>query len=88
MFCGVCGYNFATRQGGAIVVSAEPEPPAAKPIVSPQERVISALAAPHIEIEVTFDEAIAEMHILTLQLAISGFDLGAGPQMDDAFSAV
>jgi hypothetical protein len=60
VFCGVCGYNFATRQGGAIVASAEPEPPAAKPIVSPPERVISASAAPHIEIEVTFDESNAE----------------------------
>lgn len=60
VFCGVCGYNFVTRQGGAVVVSAAPEPPAAKPIVSQPERVISASAAPHIEIEVTFDESNAE----------------------------
>ncbi|HMB27892.1 MAG TPA: FHA domain-containing protein, partial [Blastocatellia bacterium] len=37
-----------------------PEPPAAKPIASQPERVISALNAPHIEIEVTFDESNAE----------------------------
>src|SRR5215475_298379 len=60
VFCGVCGYNFVTGQGGAIVASAAPAPPAAKPIVSPPERGISASAAPHIEIEVSFNESNAE----------------------------
>jgi FHA domain-containing protein len=60
VFCGVCGYNFVTGQGGAVVASAAPEPLVAPPIVSPPERVISASAVPHIEIEVTFDESNAE----------------------------
>jgi hypothetical protein len=59
-FCGVCGYNFVTGQGGAVVAAAAPEPSPVKPIVSPPERVISASAAPHIEIEVTFDESKME----------------------------
>jgi hypothetical protein len=60
VFCGVCVYNFVTGQGGAVIASAAPEPPAVKPVVPPPERVISASSAPHIEIEVSFDESNAE----------------------------
>jgi pSer/pThr/pTyr-binding forkhead associated (FHA) protein len=60
-FCGVCGYNFVTRLSGDVVPETAPAPPAvANTTTAPPQRVNSASAAPHIEIEVTFDESNVE----------------------------
>jgi len=55
-FCGVCGYNFVTQQGGDVVPQTVTAPqPAVQPTAAPP-----AAAAAYIEIEVTFDESNVE----------------------------
>jgi FHA domain-containing protein len=57
----VCGYNFVTRQSGDVLPRTLTASPAvAKTTAAPPERVYSASAAPHIEIEVSFDESNPE----------------------------
>ncbi len=61
-FCGVCGYNFDTGEGGD-VIHEPPAPPPARP--APRAPVTAlnpraAADAPHIEIEITFDEGHAD----------------------------
>lgn len=58
-FCGVCGYNFATRQGGHVVPQApraapKPAAPAPVPPRSAPAKPLTA-ATSHLEIAVTFD---------------------------------
>ena len=55
-FCGVCGYNFVTGQGGDIVAQTVTAP---QPVMQPIEATPAAAAAP-IEIEVSFDESNVE----------------------------
>jgi len=60
-FCGVCGYNFATRQSGDVVPKAaavvrSPAKPSAPAPAPPR----SVSKEPHIEIEITFDESNVE----------------------------
>jgi len=60
-FCGVCGYNFVTRQGGDVVPQTVTAP---QPVVQTTEATPApaqpASTASHIEIEVTFDESNVE----------------------------
>jgi len=60
-FCGVCGYNFVTRQGGDVVPQTATAP---QPVVKTTEATPApaqpACTASHIEIEVTFDESNVE----------------------------
>jgi FHA domain len=58
-FCGVCGYNFATRQGGHVVPPAPR--PAPRPVAPapPRAAAVKPLTAAtsQVEIAVTFDDA-------------------------------
>jgi hypothetical protein len=60
-FCGVCGYNFETRQGGDVVHAAAPAPapaPAPSPAFAPKAKPAAAIGttstAHRMEIEVSF----------------------------------
>src|SRR5262245_40366906 len=60
-FCGVCGYNFVTGQGGDVVPQTVTAPqPTVQPTAATPAAAPSAAAAAHIEIEVTFDESNIE----------------------------
>ena len=60
-FCGVCGYNFVTQQGGDVVPQTVTAPqPAVQPTAAPPAAAPPAAAAAYIEIEVTFDESNVE----------------------------
>jgi pSer/pThr/pTyr-binding forkhead associated (FHA) protein len=52
----VCGYNFVTGQNGDVITKTVPAP-VANTITARPARIYSASAAPHIEVEVTFDES-------------------------------
>ena len=60
-FCGVCGYNFVTRQGGDVVPQTvtAPQPAVQTTEVTPAPAQPASTAS-HIEIEVTFDESNVE----------------------------
>lgn len=57
-FCGVCGYNFATRAGGHVITPAPPPvAPPPVPAASPRRAPPASVAqTARLEIEVTFDE--------------------------------
>jgi len=57
-FCGVCGYNFVTGQGGDVVPQTVTAPqPIVQPTAAPPAPAQPATAAAPMEIEVTFDES-------------------------------
>jgi hypothetical protein len=57
-FCGVCGYNFVTGQGGDVVPQTVTAPqPTVQPTAATPAPAQPAAAAAPIEIEVTFDES-------------------------------
>lgn len=60
-FCGVCGYNFVSKQTGDRIPRAVPAPPTVvKTVPTEPERVHSASVSSHIDIEVSFDESVEE----------------------------
>jgi hypothetical protein len=59
-FCGVCGYDFVTGQSGDIVQPANPPAGRARLGRAPSAPSPSATTAPHIDIEITFDESNPE----------------------------
>ena len=60
-FCGVCGYNFVTGQGGDVVPqTVTTHQPAVQPTAATPAAAPPAAAAAPIEIEVTFDESNVE----------------------------